>query len=177
MHQDLLQLQTCETFSMTKNKSSKIVTLWNHLDWYLRTHWQKIAHFSGILLNHIFHLDRNDTSNLEPKANPSKSIPTLEMMLQLGKPSMAYVIARSKQIVRIKEKEKTQQKEKLIVMSCTWKIWLSPNENQESQIQKKMCWKNDEKLQSYFSYKDSLFSLGNYVWDEKWPSFIILSLI
>ena len=28
-----------------------------------------------------------------------------------------------------------------------------------------------------FSCKDSLFSLGNYVWDEKWPSFIIPSLI
>ena len=54
-------------------------------------------------------MDRNDTSNLEPKANPSKTIPTLEMMLQLGRPSMAYVVARSRQIVRMK-KEKTQRK-------------------------------------------------------------------
>ena len=53
-------------------------------------------------------------------------------------------------------------------MSCTWKIRLSPNENQEIQIQKKM-----KKMKNYnfFSCKDSLFSLGNYVWDEKFPFF------
>ena len=33
------------------------------------------------------------------------------------------------------------------------------------------------KHKSLFSYKELLFSLGNYVWDEKRPSFIIPSLI
>ena len=61
-------------------------------------------------------------------------------------------------------------------MSCIWKIRLSPNKNQESQIQK-MCWKKLHKHKSFVSCKELLFSLGNYVWDEKWPYFIILSLI
>ena len=45
----------------------------------------------------------------------------------------------------------------------------------------KKCWENGKKKlhehKSFFSYKESLFSLGNYVWDEKWPSFIIPPLI
>ena len=81
------------------------------------------------------------------------------MILQLGRPSMTCVVARSRHIVRTKK----EQKEKLIAMSCTQKIQLSPNENQESQIQKNVLKRNDEKLQSFFSCKDSLFSLGNYV--------------
>ena len=86
---------------------------------------------------------------------------------------MECIVARNRQIMKKKTK---QENEKLIVMSCTWKIQLSPNENQESQIQKNVL-KNDEKTEIFFSCKDSLFSLGNYVWDEKWPSFNILSLI
>ena len=45
---------------------------------------------------------------------------------------------------------------------------------------KQKCWENDEKLhkhKSFFSCKDLLFNLGNRVWNEKWPSFIIPSLI
>ena len=122
---NLVCIKTCysfkpaKPFSMTKNTSSKIVTFWNHLDWWLKAYWPKIAHFSGILLIHIFPLDKNDTSNLEPKANPSKTILTLEMMIQLGKSSMAYVVTRSRQIVRVKKKEKNTTNGKLIVMSCT----------------------------------------------------------
>ena len=40
--------------------------------------------------------------------------------------------------------------------------------------------KNDEKShkrKSFSFYKESLFSLDNYIWYEKWSSFIILSLI
>ena len=41
--------------------------------------------------------------------------------------------------------------------------------------------KNDEKLHTHESFfsscKESLFSLGNYVWNEKLSSFIIPSLI
>ena len=44
---------------------------------------------------------------------------------------------------------KKEQKEKLIIMSCIRKIQLSPNENQESQIQKNVL-KYDEILQSFF---------------------------
>ena len=57
---------------------------------------------------------------------------------------MARVIARNRRIMEMKE-----EKEKLIVTSCTQKIRLSPNENRESQIQKNVL-KNDEKLQSCF---------------------------
>ena len=47
------------------------------------------------------------------------------------------------------KRRKKEEKKKLIVMSCTWKIRLSPNENQESQVQK--CKKkNDEKMHKHF---------------------------
>ena len=56
----------------------------------------------------------------------------------------------------------------------------SINSKQESRKQNK-CWKNDENCihtnHFFSSYKESLFSLGDYVWDEKWPSFITPSLI
>ena len=75
-------------------------------------------------------------------------------------------------------KNKRQKKGKLIVISCTWEIWLSPNKNQESQIQKlKKMTRKLHKHKSFFSCKELLFSLDNYVWDEKWPSFITPSLI
>ena len=50
-------------------------------------------------------------------------------------------------------------------MSCTWKIRLSLNKNQESRILKKIL--KNEKIAIFLSCKDLLFSLGNYVWDEK----------
>ena len=58
-------------------------------------------------------------------------------------------------------------------MSCTWKIRLSLNENQESRKNIEKMTKKLQKHKSFFSSKESLFSLGNYVWDEKWSSFII----
>ena len=72
------------------------------------------------------------------------------------------------------ERKKKKQKEKLIVMSCHA---LEKFDWVQTKIKKAKFKKCDEKLQSFFSYKDSLFSLGNYVWDNKRPSFIILSLI
>ena len=61
-----------------------------------------------------FPLDKNDTSNLEPKANPFKTVLIRKEMLQAGSPSMICVVARSRQTMRTKKKTK----EKLIVMSC-----------------------------------------------------------
>ena len=135
---NLVCIKTCysfkpaKPFSITKNRSPKIVTVWNHLNWCLMAHWLEIAHFSRILLSHIFPLDRNDTSNHKPKANHFKITLIWEKMFQLGRPSMIYVVARSRQIMRIKKEKKN--KEKLIVMSCTWKIWSSLNENQEKML-------------------------------------------
>ena len=66
-------------------------------------------------------------------------------MLQAGRPSTTCDVAQSRQFMKKGKKEKNEwikEKEKLIVVSCTWNIRPSPNKNQESQIQKKMCWKN-----------------------------------
>ena len=178
MHQDLLQLQTFQTFSITKNTSPKIMTLWNHLNWCLKAHWPKITHFSGILLSHIFPLDRNDTSNLEPKVNPFKTILIWEKMLQAGRPSTTCDVAQSRPFKKKRKKKRmNKRKRKLIVMSCTWKIRLSLNENQESRKNVEKMMKKLHKHKSFFSCKESLFSLVNYVSYEKWSFFIILSLI
>ena len=57
-------------------------------------------------------------------------------MLQAGSQSTTCDVAQSRPF----KKKRIKEKEKLIVMSCTWKIRLSLNENQE-----KMLKKNDEK--------------------------------
>ena len=59
-------------------------------------------------------------------------------------------------------------------MSCTWEIQLSLDENQEKTNSKSV---ELHEYNMFFSYKKLLFGLGNYVWNEKWPSFIIPSLI
>ena len=51
----------------------------------------------------------------------------------------------------------------------------SKRESRKKNVEKMM--KKLHKHKSFFSYKELLFNLGNYVWDEKWPSFITLSLI
>ena len=109
----------------------------------LWAHWPKIAHLSKILLSHIFPLDRNDTSNLEPKTNPSKTIPTLEMLLELGRPFMTYVVARSRQIVRMKKRKKHNKRKIDCRVMHLKKIRSSLSENQESQknVLRKQ-WKN-----------------------------------
>ena len=131
-------IKTCYSFKLAKpfqwaKQNPKIVILWNHLDWCLKAHWPKIAHFSGILLSHIFPLDRNNINNLGPKANLPKQSSHWEEMLQLGGPFMACIVARSRKIV--KKSEKKEEKEKLIVMSCTWKIRSALNNNQEKTLQ------------------------------------------
>ena len=99
-------------------------------------------------------------------------------MPQLGKPSMACIVAWSRQIDKKKQKAKKKTKEKLIVMSCTWKIRVGSKWKSRS---KKMGWENVEKLQKTQIIpslaKELFFSLGNCVWNEKWQSFIILSLM
>ena len=173
MHQDLLQLQACQKpFSLTKHKSQDYdIPKFSLIDARGKM-IEKLPisqeHFWAIILS----LDKNDINNFGPKGQPFKTILTWEETLQLGRPSMAYIIARSRQIV------KKRTKEKLIVMSCTWKIRLILNKNQESE--KEMLKKMMEKLhkyKSFFSCKELLFSLGNCVWNEKWPSFTIPSLM
>ena len=171
MHQDSLQFQTCQTFSMSKTKSKDRDTLKSPwlMPWGTLT---KIAHFSEILLSHdSLFVDRNDINNFGPKGQSFKTILTWEEMLQLERPSMAYIVARSRQIV------KKRTKEKLIVISCTWKIRLSLNENREAKKNVEKMMKKMHKHKLFFSCKELLFSLGNYIWGEKWPSFIILPLI
>ena len=104
-------------------------------------------------------------------------MPTWEMMLQLGRPSMACVVNRSRQIGRMKKKKK-KSKRKIDCHVMHLKIRLSLNKNQEGRkkMLKKMM-KNCINTNHFFPCKESLFSLGNYVWDEKWSSFIIPSLI
>ena len=67
MHQDLLQLQTCQTFSMTKNTSPKIVILRNHFDWCLEARWPRLPIFQKYFRVVILSLDKNDMNNLLAK--------------------------------------------------------------------------------------------------------------
>ena len=132
--------------------------------------------FSGTLLSHNPLSGQKWYKQLWTKSHLSKTIPIPRSDAPIWK--VLYGTCRCpEQMSHKKKNNKKKQKKKWIVMPCTWKIRLSLNENQEC---KKKCKKNDEKShkhKSFFSRKESLFSLGNYVWDEKWPSFIILSLI
>ena len=83
---------------------------------------------------------------MDQKANLPKQSSHWEEMLQLGRPFMACVVARSRQIEK-KKKNKKRTNEKLIVMSCTWKIRLSLNENQKA----KKCWENEKITVSNYS--------------------------
>ena len=74
-------------------------------------------------------------TTLEPKDDPfSKHFSHEEWCFNLK----GYLWHASLPEVDESWERKKKKKEKLIVMSCTWKIRLSPNENQESQIQKKI---------------------------------------
>ena len=115
----------------------------------------------------IFFLDKNDINNFGPKGQPFKTIITWEEMLQSERSSMLYVVAQSRQTMRTRKRKRNKKiKEKLIVMSCTWKIRLSLNKNQEAKFKKNL---KKMKNCNLFPLRELLFSLGNYVWDEKWP--------
>ena len=79
MHQDLLQFQTCQTFSMSKTKSQDRDTLKSYLIDALGHVDQNYPflekHFWAIILFWI------EMINLEPKANPFKTILIWEEML------------------------------------------------------------------------------------------------
>ena len=83
---------------------------------------------------------------------------------------------------RNKKKEKAEKKTKNKKQKR--EIWLSYHALEKFdrvqtkfKVKFKKCWKKRlHKHHSFFSYKELLFSLGNYVWDEKWPFFIIPSL-
>ena len=177
MHQDLLQLQAYQNPSMTKNARPKTAMI-------LKSPWlmpwdtlTKIAHFSELLLSHDPLFGQKWPKQLWTKRPTlSKQILTWEEMLQLGRPFMVCVVARSRQTMK---KNKKQKKQKKNWLSChaLEKFELSLNESQESQVKK-----NVEKMMknrintNNFPCKELLFSLGSYVRDDKWTSFIILLL-
>ena len=173
MHQDLLQFQACQNpLDGQKHKSLRswysVITLINALRHVNQKSPISRERFWAI----IFSLNRNNINNFGPKGHLYKMILTWEEMLQSERSSMICGVARSRQIMITKKK--------IIVMSCTWKIRLNLNENHESQIQEKMWEKMTKKLhkhKSFFSCKELLFSLGNCVWNEKWSSFTIPSLM
>ena len=174
----MLQLQACQ--NPLDDQNHKSLRLWyskitlidalGHVDHKLPISRER---FWAI----IFSLDRNDINNFGPKSQSFKTILTWEEMLQSERSSMICIVSRSRQTMRTR-KSKKRTKEKLIVMSCTWKIWVESK--WKSRIKKKMLkkwWKNCKNTNHSFSCKDLLFSLGNYIWNEKWPSFTILSLM
>ena len=178
MHQDLLQLQTCQCkpakpFQWAKQNPRSWYTeiiLTNasrHVDW----KWPiPRKHLWAITLS----VDRNDINNLGPKSQPSKTILTLKRDASTWK--AIYGMHRCPDQTNRENKNK-KTKEKLIVVSCTWKFELSLNENQESQKNVEKMMKNCKNTNHSFFCKGLLLSLGNCVWNEKWPSFTIPSLM
>ena len=96
---------------------------------------QKLPIFSGILLSHIFPLNRNDTSNLEPKANPFKQSSHEKRCFKLEGHLQHATLPKVDYSWKKEKNEWIKEKEKLIVILCTWEIRSSPNINR----------KNDEK--------------------------------
>ena len=114
----------------------------------------------------ILSLDKNDLNNFGSKDHLSKNYPHTEKWCFNLKGLLWHVLLPGA------NESKKKGKEKMIVMSYTWKFWLSLNENQEKNVDKMM--KNCKNTNHFFSCKELLFNLGNCVWNEKWPSFIIL---
>ena len=163
MHQDLLQLQTCLTFSRTKNTSPQDHDiLRDHLDWWLGARWPKLPISLKYFWAIVFFLDRNDANNFGPKRRTLSKRSSYEKRCFKLEVNLWYASL-------LGADESWAKKKKLIVMLCTWKIWL--NENQEKML------KNCKNTNHFFSYKELFVSLGNCVWNEKWSSFIIPSLI
>ena len=159
---NLVCIKTCYSFKSAKpfqwaKQNPKIVILWNHLDWCLKAHWPKIAHFSRILLSPIFFWTEVIRATSNQKPTLSKQILTWEEMLQLGRPSMACIVALSRRIVKKKEKKKKRN------IDCHV-MHLKNLIKSKRESKRKKCWENDEKLhkpKSFFSCKELLFSLGN----------------
>ena len=143
MHQDLLQLQACQNpFNDQKHKSLRLwyseITLIDtlgHVD-------QKLPIFREYFWAIILSLNRNDINNFGPKDQPFKTILTWEKMLQFGRPSMKCIVVRSRQTMGKKKKKTNKTIKKMVVMSCTWKIRLSLNENQEAKKMLRKWWKS-----------------------------------
>ena len=180
MHQDLLTVSNLPNLFHEQNKVPKIVIFWNHLDWCLGACWPKLPISLKYFWAMILSLNRNDLNNFGPKSQPFQNNPYIRRDASTWK--VIYGMHRCPERTNCEQKKvkkkKQKRKEKMIVMSCTWKIRSGLNKNQES---KKKCWKKWWKLDTheslFSSCKESLFSLGDYVWDEKWPSFITPSLI
>ena len=174
MHQDLLQLQACQNpFDDPKTQVPKIMIFWDHLDWCLGACWPKLLisreHFWATILS----LDRNDINNLGPKGQPSKTILTLR-----GDASTRKAIYGMHRCPEQTNHENEKEKKNKRKIDChVMHLKNSIRSKQESRIK---CWKKWWKLHTHESLfpscKESLFSLGDYVRDDKWPSFIIILL-
>ena len=151
MHQDLLQLQACQNpLDDQKHKSLRswyseitLIDVLRHVD-------QKLPipreHFWAI----TFFVDRNDINNFGPKGQPFKTTLTWGEILRLGRPSMAGIVARSRQIVKMKKKKKRK-------INCHVKhLKNSIRPKQESRKQKKKMLKKWWKLHTH----ESLFPLA-----------------
>ena len=133
----------------------------------------KIAHFSEILLSHNPLFGQKWSKQLWTKRPTFQNNPHMRRDASTWRAIYDMRCCPKKTNHENEKKKKQRKKEKLIVMSCTWKIRLSLNKNQEEKNVEKIM----KKLQihkSFFSCKELLFSLGDCVWNEKWPSFIIL---
>ena len=108
-------------------------------DWCLGACWPKIIHFQEHFWVIILSLDRNDINNFRPKCHLSKAIPILRSDSSIWK--ALYGTCRCLEQMSHKKNEK-RTKEKIIVMSCTWKIRLSLNKNQECQKKCQKMMKN-----------------------------------
>ena len=169
MHQDLLQLQACQNPSDDpETQVLEIMIFWDHLDWCLGACWPKLPIFREHFWATILSLDRNDINNLGPKGHPFKTIFIREERLQLGRPCMACIIAQSRQIVRMKKRKKNNKRK----IDCHV---IHLKNSIESKQEKRKMMKNCINT-NHFPCKESLFSLGSYVRDDKWPSFITFLL-
>ena len=169
------------SFSITKNTSLKTIIFQNH-PWLMSSGTltkKKIVHFSGTLLSHNpFFGQKWHEQPFDQKTTPFKTILSWEVILQSGRPPMACVIARSRQLVRIRKKQKKQRKQKEEFDCHIMHLRNSIKSKRElKRPNSKNVEKNCNKHNSFFSYKELLFSLADYVWDEKWQSFIIPSRI
>ena len=137
MHEDLLQLQVGQNLQWPKTQISRPWYFETIFDRCLGAYWPKLIISREYFWVIILFLDRNDINNFGPKDHLSKTIPILRSDASIWK--AFYGTCRCPEQIK---KMKKRTKEKIIVMSCTWKIRLSLNENQECRKMQKKMMKN-----------------------------------
>ena len=171
MHQDLLQLQARQnSLNDQKRKSpdrdtskSSLIDVLGHVD-------QKLPIFRKSFEPYPFFGQKWCKQPLNQKPTLSKQSSHEKRYFKLE----GYLRHATLPRVDNSRKRKTEQKKNWLLCHTLEKFDWVKTKIKKLKFKKKM---KKTKNCNLFPLQELFFSLGNYIWDQKWPSFIIPSLI